>query len=145
MNWGQKLVMVFVVFAGGMIYLAYRCMHVSTELVSKEYYKDELRYQDVIDATKTANALSEQVKLSQHDGAIAVQLPAEMKNQKVSGTIWFYCAADAKLDRHIRLEINSQTPLQINKSLLSPGFYTVKFDWTSNNKHYYTEQSLTIL
>ncbi len=137
--------MVFVVFAGGMIYLAYRCMHVNTELVSTEYYKDELRYQDVIDATRTANALSEKVKLVQTDGAITVQLPAEMKNQKVSGTIWFYCAADAKLDRHIRVEINSPTPQQINKTLLSRGCYTVKFDWTSNNKHYYTEQSLTIL
>jgi hypothetical protein len=145
MNWGQKLIMVFVVFASGMIYLAYRCMHVSTELVSKEYYKDELRYQDVIDATRTANALSERVKLIQHDGAITIQLPAEMKNQKVAGTIWFYCASDATLDRHIRVDINSQTCQQINKTLLSPGFYTVKFDWTSNNKHYYTEQSLTIL
>ena len=145
MNWGQKLIIVFMVFAGGMAYLAYRCMHVSTELVSKEYYKDELKYQDIIDGTKTANALSGRVELSQQGPVITVQLPDEMRHQTVSGNIWFYCAADASRDRHIPLATNEEALQQIDKNVLLPGVYTVKFDWTSNNKNYHTEQPFRVL
>lgn len=145
MNWGQKLLLVFVLFAAGMSYLVYRCMHVNTDLVTKEYYKDELRYQDVIDGTRTANALSEKVLLVQQSEVITVQLPGEMKNEKVTGNIWFYCAADAKKDRHIPMVTNSEARQHISKELLLPGRYTVKFDWSSNNKHYYSEQTFTIL
>jgi hypothetical protein len=145
MNWGQKMLISFIVFAMGIVYLAYRCMQVNTALVTKEYYKDELKYQDVIDGTKMANALSGKIELIQNGESISVQLPAEMKNEKVSGNIWFYCASDVKKDRHIRLETNSQATQCINRSTLLPGLYTVKFDWNSNNKHYHAEQTLTIL
>jgi len=145
MNWGQKLIMVFIVFAIGMIYLVYRCIHVNTDLVTKEYYKDELKYQDVIDGTRMANALSGRVQLNQDNEAITVQLPAEMKNERVSGKIWFYCAADAKKDRHISIEMDADAMQQISKKVLRPGSYTVKLNWKSNNKNYYTEQTLTIL
>jgi hypothetical protein len=145
MNWGQKLMLVFAVFAVGMGYLVYRCTQVNTELVTKDYYKDELRYQDVIDGTKKANTLSERVQLQQQGEMITVQLPGEMKNEIISGNIWFYCAADSKKDRRIPIEANSEAVQRINRKIFLPGRYTVKFDWTSNNKHYYEEQSLTIL
>ena len=145
MNWGQKLILVFAVFAIGMGYLVYRCTQVNTELVTKEYYKDELMYQDVIDGTKTANALGETIEVTQQGEIITVQLPGEMKNGKITGNIWFYCAADAKKDRRVTIETNSEAVQRINKKIFLPGRYTVKFNWTNNNKHYYAEQPLTIL
>ena len=145
MNWGKKLIVVFIVFAAGMSYLVYRCTRVNVELVSKEYYKDELKYEDIIQSTKTANALNGRVQLSQQDASVTVQLPAEMENERVSGTIWFYCAADASRDRHIPIETGSNVCQQISKKILLPGVYTVKFEWSSNNKHYYEEQQFRIL
>jgi len=145
MNWGQKMMTVFILFAAAMIYLAYRCMHVNTDLVTKEYYKDELKYQDLIDGTRTANALSGKIQIIQDEKAITVQLPVEMKDEKVSGNIWFYCAADISKDRHIPIETNSEAMQRINKNRLLPGIYTVKFDWSSNKKNYHAEQPLTIL
>jgi hypothetical protein len=145
MNWGQKLMMVFIFFAIGMIYLVYRCTQVNTALVTSEYYKDELKYQDVIDGTNMANALSRRIQLSQDKRAITVQLPDEMKNGNVSGKIWFYCAADVKKDRHISIEVDSEAIQRISKKALLPGTYTVKFDWSNCNKHYHAEQLFTIL
>ncbi len=145
MNWGQKLITVFIVFAIGMIYLVYRCMHVNTDLVTKDYYKDELKYQDVIDGARMANSLSGEIKLSQDEKLVTVQLPAEMKIGNVSGDIWFYCAADIKKDRHISIETNSDAIQCISKKIVLTGKYTVKFDWTNRNKHYHAEQPFTIL
>ena len=145
MNWGNKLLLTFIVFACGIFYLVYRAMHVETELVSKEYYKDELNYQQVIDGIKTANQLSTAVMITQQKENIVVQLPAEMKNEKISGNIWFYCAADEKKDKHVAMQFSPDAMQMIDKKLFSPGSYTVKFDWDSNNKHYHAEEPLTIL
>jgi len=145
MNWGYKLTLVFVVFAIGIFYLVYQSMHINTELVAKEYYKDELKYQQVIDGVKSANELSDKIQISQQNEMIIVQLPAEMKNEKVSGTIWFYCAAEEKKDRHLALEPDADAVQHISRKIFIPGSYTVKFDWHSNNKHYYSEEAFTIL
>jgi len=145
MNWGNKLLLTFVVFACGIFYLVYRAMHVETELVSKEYYKDELKYQQVIDGTNSANGLSAKVLITQKQDSISVQMPAEMKKVKVSGSIWFYCAADAKKDQHVAIELNSEAVQLIDKKLFRPGNYTVKFDWDNNDKHYHSEEPMTIL
>ena len=145
MNWGHKLIATFAVFAAGIFFLVYKSMHTNYELVSKEYYKDELSYQDVIDGVKSANALSSQVKIIQCDGSIIVEMPTEMKNRRISGNIWFYCASDAKKDRHIPIETNEKAIQHIQTKTFQPGNYTVKFDWMSDNKHYYSEQPFTIL
>jgi len=145
MNWGNKLLLTFVVFACGIFYLVYRAMHVETELVSQEYYKDELKYQQVIDGTNSANGLSAKVLITQKQDSITVQMPVEMKKAKVSGSIWFYCASDAKKDKHVAIELNSEAVQLIDKKLFRPGNYTVKFDWDNNDKHYHTEEPLTIL
>ena len=144
MNWGTRILLVFLLFATGIFYLVYRSMHVNYELVSKEYYKDEIRYQDVIDASKRASALSKQIAITQSAGVIAVQLPDEMKNEKVIGTMWFYCAADETKDRHISLQLDQYGAQQISRQNFVPGNYLVKVDWTSNNTRYYAEEPLTI-
>jgi hypothetical protein len=57
MNWGNKLVVVFIAFALFMGYMVYRALSTKYDLVSKDYYKDELRYQERIDGVKNAVAL----------------------------------------------------------------------------------------
>ena len=83
MNWGNKLLLAFIVFGAGMFYLVYRSVNTDYQLVEKEYYKSELRYQQVIDGTSRANGLMSSVELANADGVIRLQLPPEMKNKKV--------------------------------------------------------------
>jgi len=145
MNWGNKILLVFLVFATGIFYLVYRSMHVNYELVSKEYYKDEIRYQEIIDASKRADELSKKIEINQMGNVIAVQLPDEMKNEKVAGVMWFYCAADEKKDRRIAMQLDEHGAQEIAKEKFLPGSYVVKFDWTSKSTRYYAEEPLTII
>ena len=41
MNWGNKLLVTFVVFGAGMIFLVYRAVKTNYELVEKDYYKND--------------------------------------------------------------------------------------------------------
>ena len=145
MNWGNRLLLVFIAFGGLMFYLAYRSYHVNVELVEKEYYKSELKYQGVIDGTNRANALSSKIILNLNDQFLTVRFPDEMKNTTVTGTVWFYCANDSRKDRHLDLKINGTAEQQIDRIHFVPGNYTVKIEWRSNKQQYYSEEKLTIL
>lgn len=145
MNWGNKLLLTFVVFGTGMGYLVYRAVGTEFELVEKDYYKKELRYQQVIDGTGRANALSETIQLQQTGKEIRLQMPGEMAGTEVKGTAWFYCAYDSKKDRKFSLEINNEGLQLFDNDKIAPGSYVVKIDWVAGGNAYYSEKSLTVL
>ncbi|NOT50198.1 MAG: hypothetical protein HOP10_02865 [Chitinophagaceae bacterium] len=145
MNWGNKLLLAFLVFGGGMIYLVVRSVKTNYELVEKDYYKSEIAYQQVIDGTNRANQLNSSVRLEQTATGILLSLPDEMRNEVISGNVWFYCSYDAKKDRKFSLG-----PDKEGKQLFSPvdipaGNYTVKISWNKGGKNYFTEKMLTIV
>ena len=145
MHWGHKLTLVFIVFAGWMGYLAYRASHVNIDLVQDDYYKTELKYQEVIDANKRSTELSSPVLLSENSKYVNIQFPREMKNTDVNGTAWFYCASDAGKDRQISIKVSPDALQQIDVKNFKPGSYVVKLSWSSNSKSYYAEEPFTIL
>jgi hypothetical protein len=144
MNWGYKLFAVFVVFTAMIGYMAWRCFGTNFELVEKEYYKSELRYQEVIDGKGQAGALSAAPVIMQSGKEIILQMPNEMKDTAVSGDILFYCAYDAKKDTKILLSLD-KNGTQSFTSAVTPGTYTVKIDWRKDGKKYYAEKNITIL
>jgi FixH len=145
MNWGNKLLLTFLVFGAGMAYLVYRSVNTNYELVEKDYYKSEIRYQEVIDATGRVNQLSSPVTIGQSDAGIVLQLPAEMKNRDITGDILFYCAYDEKKDKRFSLEPDAEAKQLFQSSAVLPGNYTVKISWATEGKNYFTEKRLTVL
>ena len=89
MNWGNKLIITFIVFAGAMSFLVYKCTQQTFDLVSKDYYADEIRYQDKLDGMTNAAKVSP-VTIDQDEASVLIKLPAEMQGLKVKGEIWFY-------------------------------------------------------
>lgn len=144
MNWGYKLMFVIIVFVGLMGFMVYQAMHTDFQLVEKAYYNSELKYQQIIDGNKRANTLSGGIKITQSGGRLIVQLPEEMKNSKVEGSLWFYCAYNEKNDRRFLLETGADATQIFHLSEFSAGNYTVKIEWVSNNQHYYSEEQITI-
>jgi hypothetical protein len=143
MTWGNKLVLVFIGFAALMGTLVYNCMKQNFELVSKDYYNDELKYQDKIDGTNNANKLSA-VSFSQTAGEIKIKLPEELNGSVTSAEAWFYCATDSKNDRRIKLDVNDKGLMTVEKTKLASTNYLVKLNWQVGDKKYYNEQSITV-
>ncbi|WP_167290522.1 FixH family protein [Paraflavitalea devenefica] len=144
MNWGNKLILVFIGFGAMMSFMVYRCMKVPVNLVSKEYYRDEIAYQEEIDSRAKTNALSGKVILLESKEAIGLTLPAEMKYRKVEGNIVLYCPADARYDRQFVLQTDSAASQLLSKETLAPGSYVVKISWKTDGANYYSEEPLTI-
>jgi hypothetical protein len=144
MNWGNRLLLVFIVFGIGIFYLVYRANTTNFELVDESYYKNELRYQEVIDGKKNADSLSTLPAFEKNEKGIALQMPAEFKTRPVTGEINFYCSYNSKKDVIIELGTDSTGHQLIEYSHITPGNYLIKFSWADNNKKYYSEQFLTI-
>jgi hypothetical protein len=144
MSWGNKLLITFVVFGSGMIFLVYRCMKTEFELVDKDYYKNELAYQQVIDATQRTGKLSSAARFMQSDHGLQLQLPPEMKGRTITGEILFYCAYDSRKDKRIPLALNGTAFQQFDQRMLTPGSYVAKLSWSDGPEQYYYEAPLTI-
>lgn len=143
MSWGYKLTVTFIVFAAMMGYMVYRSFGSNFELVEKEYYKTELRYQETIDGKANVAALSQPPIVHQQGQHLQLQLPPEMKDQAVAGKIVVYCAYDASKDRQFALATDNNGT-QLFAAITTPGVYTVKLSWQANGKWYYNEQPLTL-
>jgi hypothetical protein len=141
MNWGNKLIVVFIVFGGMISYMVYRCMQTPVNLVSEQYYKDELAYQTVIDGTRQANALSGKLVLAQEVGkSVRLELPADMRGRAVEGAIFFYCPSDVRRDRRIPLKVDAKGEQVIGNGMVPGGHYTVKVSWQVAGVNYFMEQ-----
>jgi predicted DNA-binding protein (MmcQ/YjbR family) len=144
MNWGYRLIFVFIAFGGFMGFMVYSCILAPISLVSPEYYKDELNYQQVIDGRGRTDSLSARVKLVQGTKNIQLQLPPEMNLLQPEGSVWFYCVNDVKKDRKFRLTTNEEGIQLFARQDLLKGRYMVKIKWTAVGKDYYTEQAFNI-
>ena len=58
MNWGLRIIILYLSFVALIVTLVSLCMGRKVELVSKDYYKQELEYQGKIDAIKNEGALN---------------------------------------------------------------------------------------
>jgi hypothetical protein len=123
--------------------MVYKAVNTKFELVSKDYYKDELRYQDRIDGKQNANKLGN-IRVSQNADELLLALPNEMKGIKVEGEAWFYCKTDATKDRKIMLQVDENGQQHILKNKISKGRYELKLNWQTTSEKYYTEQNVTV-
>ena len=143
-NWGHKLTLGFLAFAGMIVYMVVQSMHTHYDLVSKEYYKEELQYQQIIDGAARANRLGSQAAITEKAGRLTIQLPAEMQQKEITGSLWFYCADNSEKDKKMALQVNEEAVQTIDSRSFIPGRYTVKIRWQTNGDLYYTEVPVSI-
>jgi len=143
MNWGHKITVVFIIFVLGISYLVYRTSLETQDLVTTNYYEKELKYQDRIDAIELASNLSAPVTAVSENGIVFINFPKEFNDKVVTSNIQLYCPFNAKNDEDFKLEItNGKAAFKIKSS--QEGIYTLKIEWSSEGKNYYSEKSIYI-
>jgi hypothetical protein len=58
MNWGYKILFVYLAFVAGILLMVFKSSIQKRDLVTPDYYAKELKYQQRIDAVKKTQALS---------------------------------------------------------------------------------------
>jgi len=143
LNWGYKIMIVYLFFVAGIIFLAIKSSMQKFELVQPDYYADELKYQSVIDATVRAKNIGADIVVKQEAGKIVIQLPNEFVNSFVKGKAHLYYAADIHKD--LLKHFETKTGAVIVELLSNTkGNYTLKLDLEKGGVSYYYEQKIFI-
>ena len=108
----------------------------NSELVSQNYYEDELAYQKVIDAKKNADQLSEKPQYQQNKEGIRITFPSNASIDQKLVSFELYRTDDANLDVKKEISVDAQNALLIPAKVLTKGSYTLKLKWKSNKKPY---------
>jgi hypothetical protein len=140
-SWGYKIAAVYILFVIGIIMLVLKANGAEQELVTSNYYEQELRYQEVIDQKAAVAALSAPPQYNRTSGTLQVVLPSEFEGRSWKGNIYLYRPSDATLDVRKDISVTGR-----NYTLVLPkaaaGVYTVKFAWELNGKKYFDEKTI---
>jgi hypothetical protein len=142
MNWGYRLTLLFIGFAALMFTLVYKATHTRYELVSKDYYSEELRYQDKIDGMNNA-AEAGDIVLSRQDHTLQIVLPDTLRNLSDTAEAWFYCKTEAASDRKLMTRFSSgEATIDIGN--FPAASYEMRLQFSSGQKKYYYTKALDL-
>lgn len=139
MNWGKWIVVSFLLFVAFIGTLVVVCVRQDISLVTKDYYQDELAYQDQLDRLNNTNGLVQKPSIEvMADDYLRISFAQFSEMEK--GKLQLFCPSNAKLDKHFSVgaSIENQQYFTINN--LPKGMYRARLQWTMKGKEFYLEE-----
>lgn len=143
-TWGHGVLVAlgaFMIFILSMIFIFTRGWQ-NAEMISDNYYEDELHYQAVINAKNNADALSQKPLYSQSASGIRIDFPKDLKIDNSTVNFHLFRTDDAKLDVAKKVTLDADHAISIPKNVLFPGSYTLKIHWEQNKKPYQVDYDI---
>lgn len=144
MHWGSWIVVSFVLFAIGTFVMVYISMNTRVDLVTDDYYEQELKYQDHIDVVSKTNALLQNVTLAVSASSVDIRFPNVGRQSEYSGTVFFFRPSDRRGDFTKEVSIDSAYTQSIPLNGLQSGLWRIKISWQVNEQKYYSEHPVII-
>lgn len=141
MNWGKKILFFYLAFVVGIAFLVVKSMSQQQDLVTVDYYKQELKFQDKIDQSSRTRQLSDSLRLKYENDTLMINFPGDFKNKIIKGQVHIYCPNDEKLDKIQQFSIGNEK-LSATVAYAFHGMRSVKIEWEAEGVSYYYEQKL---
>jgi hypothetical protein len=139
MNWGWKITLVYTVFVAGILTLVFKSRTTPVDLVSKDYYAQELAYSERLEAQRNSATLTALPKVNVSTTEITLLLPVE-STQASDVKMQLYCPSNAANDRCY--DLLPQPRQAWSASDVNNGLYIAKISFRINDKSYYHEQAV---
>jgi len=142
-NWGTAMVVAMVLFMAFILQFVYRSLDSKNnhDLVSEDYYKDELYYQQEIDKMNNANNLKQNLSVEGTKEGFLLTFPQEMDHTKITGTAYFQRPSNIDLDFQQDILL-SESKILINHTNLVEGKWKVKIEWKYNDEEYLLKETI---
>ena len=144
MSWGVRITVLYMAFVALIVTLVFVSANQDIELEAKDYYAQELKYQQKIDALNNSNDLVSTVSYVVNANDVLLNFPKEQAVNGIKGDVLFFCTYDSKKDKRVDIAANANGEQLIPFSLLTPGKYTMKISWNVLGKDFYKESPITI-
>ena len=143
-NWGTGIVIAFVAF---ITFIMYFVINMSTnkkyehDLVTEEYYKEELLHQKEIDKENNSKELNEKISWTKTSEGIEITFPEYLDHRRIKGKVFLYRPSNKELDSEISISLSNHNML-IPKTQLLDGRWNLKIDWEYKGKSYLFRESI---
>ncbi|MFM2156764.1 MAG: hypothetical protein RL516_1513 [Bacteroidota bacterium] len=142
MNWGYRILFVYLLFVIGMLTLVYKCTKQNTELVAENYYDEEMKYQNqFVNMQNAASALV--VCNPVNSNAIDLMFPADFTNRVITGQITFYRPDNKQKDFTMQIK-NENGKMRVVTDKLSSGYWRFTIAWSCDGKEYLQEEKIML-
>lgn len=131
----------FVIFILSFVFKVTFLDEYNHHLVSEDYYKDELNYQQEIDKLENAAELKTNIVLEKAAEGLKIIFPSEFEPSDISGQIQFQRLSNSKIDFKLPINLDSNS-LLISDEKLVEGKWNVKIYWKVNDKEYLLRQQI---
>lgn len=145
-NWGTGIVIAFTLFITFILYFVFKVqgdMKYDHEMVTEEYYKKELGYQEQLDKAQNAYDLAEKVTVVTKTEGLLICFPKGFDYKKIKGNVSLYRPSNQKLDFDIPISLSSSN-LLIPKTKLVGGRWGIAIDWKYQGKGYLNKEKVNL-
>ncbi len=138
LNWGTGIVVAFI---GFIVFILYFIITMSVDdnynhdLVTEDYYAEELTYQKDINKLKNAKNLLQNITYKKTEEGLTIMFPSNIDFKKISGKVFLYRPSNKQLDYESTISLSNPL-LLIPDSRLLDGRWNIKIDWQYNGKSY---------
>lgn len=143
MNWGKGILITFVIFAAAIISFVTLSMRQNIDLVTKDYYAEELKYQDKINKMAGSEKLRQKLIIEREGSNLNIVYPVSI-SRDIKGKVSFYRPSDAGKDFSVPVSFNENGLQAIGLTHIDKGLWRVEVDWQLSSEGLYNEEYLFI-
>jgi hypothetical protein len=144
MSWGIKISILYIGFVILIVTMVGMTMGEKEDLVSKDYYEQEIKYQGRIDKINKTSELKEPLTWEVKTGFVLLKFPIQFKGENISGTVYFFRPSDAAMDKVITIPSDATSARNIPTNNLKNGLYKIEINWKAGKEEYYNEGTIQI-
>lgn len=144
--WPYGIVVAFVVFISGITSLIVAATRGTNELVTRDYYEQELRYQARVDQLTRTQFWSNRITTA-YDAAgrrVKVTVPHEHVAAGATGEVRLYRPSAASADQVVALAADREGAQWIEAGGLAAGLWKVHVQWKVGADEFYADRNLVI-
>ncbi|WP_136666768.1 FixH family protein [Flavobacterium sp. H122] len=145
-NWGTGIVVAFGLFITFILYFVFKVQgdaNYDHEMVTEDYYKKEIGYQEQLDKQQNAYDLKEKITVKSTDDGLVIQFPASFDYKNIKGKVSLYRPSNQKLDFDMPISLSSSN-LLIPKTKLVGGRWDISIEWNYKDKGYLNKEKVNL-
>lgn len=143
-NWGTGIVLAFIGFISFIMYFVISMnfnQKYNHDLVTEDYYKAELGYQEDINKQNNAKDLEEDISYTKTSEGLVFKFPYNFDPKKITGKVFLYRPSNKHLDFETTISLSKNYLLIPDKRLVD-GRWNIKIDWQYKGISYLFKESI---
>lgn len=143
-GWGTGIALFYLAFVVSLLLQLKHSMSFDHSLVTDEYYKEDLAYQERFDKMANSQSLANRLKISeiQQDEFVKLQFPQGF--DQIEGTILFFRPSNQGADFEVDVKPNQENQQTIATNNLDKGLWKIKIEWQAGESAFYDEISVVL-